>query len=163
MKKYFISLGVVLLILCSICIVDNICIRNMLNKKEISENKGSDIDCIKEETNKQIRGINIATQVDLFNREPEDNTYDTIMYTSSNRDVSVYISYADTKKKVEDVSKVVVRHELGSDKYAEGYWLYKDFKVGDRAVIVTIIGVRGSEQQGNYIYDSLRLENSEQI
>lgn len=163
MKKYFISLGVVLLILCSICIVDNIRTRNMFNNKEISENKEKGIDCIREETRKQIRGINIATQVDLFNREPEDETYDTIMYTSTNEDISVYISYADAKKKVEDVSKVVVRHELSSDKYLEGYWLYKDFKVGDKVVIVTIIGVKGSEQQGNYIYDSLRLENSEQI
>lgn len=161
MKKYFISLGVVLLILCSICIVDNIRTRNMFNNKEISENKEKGIDCIKEETSKQIRGINISTQIDLFNREPEDNTYDTVMYTSSNRDVSVYISYADAKKKVEDVSKVVVRHELGSDKYAEGYWLYKDFKVGGKTVIVTIIGLKGSEKQGNYIYNSLRLGDLE--
>ena len=75
----------------------------------------------------------------------------------------MYISYADKNKKAEDVSKDVVRHELSSDKYLEGYWTYKEFDIGDKSVVVTILGVRGMEKLGDYIYNSLRKENIEQI
>lgn len=161
MKKYYILLGIIVLILGAFCVVDNIRVRNMLDTNDSkSESK---IDCIKEGSRKNIRGISISTQIDLFSRETDDDSYDSVLYTSSNNDLSVYISYVDGNKNAEDVSKGVARFELSSDKYSKGYWMYKDFDIGDKSAVVTIIGVNGMEKLGDYIYKSLKKDNIEQI
>ena len=162
MKKYNILLGVMILILGIFCVVDNIRIRNMLDTNDSKFE--SKIDCIKEGSKKQIRGISLSTQIDLFSKDSDvDDRYGSVVYTSSNNDLSVYISYADKNKNADDVSKDVVKHELSSDKYLDGYWVYKEFDIGDKSVVVTILGVRGMEKLGDYIYNSLRKENIEQI
>lgn len=158
MKKKFLTLGVALLVLCTVCTFYNI----SYNSKKVEDNtfESKTTDYIPSEGNKVVDGISISSQVDLF-RKDCDSKYETKLYESAGNDISIYITYVDNTLDVNKVSEEVIKYEIDGESYKEGTYLVSCFKQGDKNVIVTILGKKGQNKNCSYIYGSLKIAKVE--